>query len=56
MNTNTTVRPANYPDLDWITQLRERLLANAFLFDDPHVYQAGVEDTLDQIGAYLHER
>lgn len=56
MNTNTTTRPANFPDLDSINRLRERLLANAFLFDDPHVYRAGVEDTLDQIDAYLNDR
>ena len=29
-----------------LTELRERLLAQAYLFDEPASYAAGVEDTL----------
>lgn len=48
--------PSIQPDPDWVARLRERLLAHAFLFDDPRVYEAGVEDTLAEIEPLLRER
>lgn len=32
-----------------LESVRERLLAQAFLFDDPAAYAAGVEDTLSRL-------
>ena len=55
METSTSTRPPARHEPTWIQRLRDRLLADAFLFDDPRAYQAGVEDTLDQIDAYLDE-
>jgi hypothetical protein len=34
-----------------LDQLRERLLAKAYLFDDPAAYEAGVRDALDQLSS-----
>ncbi len=38
-----------------IELLRARLLAGSFLFDQPSIYEAGVEDTLTAIVPLLRE-
>ncbi len=38
-----------------VMSLRERLLAHAFLFDDPGVYRAGVEDALTGVEEFLSD-
>ncbi|MBW3662202.1 MAG: hypothetical protein KY469_03800 [Actinobacteria bacterium] len=43
--TETTIRPGTDPDAG-LVRLRARLLDQAYLFDDPAAYAAGVEDTL----------
>ncbi|MDP8961120.1 MAG: hypothetical protein M3N32_05830 [Actinomycetota bacterium] len=36
-----------------LSELNRRLVANAFLFDDPHAYAAGVTDALDAVRRLL---
>ncbi len=36
-----------------LSELKRRLVANAFLFDDPHAYAAGVTDALDAVRRLL---
>ncbi len=36
-----------------LSELNRRLVANAFLFDDPRAYAAGVSDALDAVRRLL---
>ncbi len=36
-----------------LSELNRRLVANAFLFEDPRAYAAGVTDALDAVGRLL---
>lgn len=44
------------PDVASVDDLRSRLLRDAFLFEDPHGYRAGVEDALAGFEALLSAR
>ncbi|MDP8960774.1 MAG: hypothetical protein M3N32_04040 [Actinomycetota bacterium] len=37
-----------------LEDLRMRLVTQAFLFEDPHAYAAGVEDALAAVAVALH--
>jgi hypothetical protein len=51
----SAARAANglHTDDDGVERLRDRLLAQAFLFDEPDTYAAGVEDALAEITRLL---
>lgn len=37
-----------------LSELNRRLVANAFLFEDPRAYAAGVTDAIDAVRRLLH--
>lgn len=56
-NTQSEPTPEDaHPDAASVNDLRNRLLHDAFLFDDPRGYRAGVEDALAGFEALLPAR